>query len=532
MLTTISRDSTTDRKDPGSLSIPNIIPTALEKRPFILVSNRGPVEYRFGADGQLRAQRGSGGVVTALAGLARSIKVTWIAAAMTDADRRVAAEPTRAPHLTTFPPSLTVRMVAMPEKVYQQYYNVISNPLLWFLQHYLLDPTRGPHVDAARRRAWEHGYVTANRAFAKAVRAEVDRCTTPPVIMLQDYQLYLVARMARDLGVEATFQHFVHIPWPAPGYWTFLPSDMRKAILNGLLANDVVGFQTPEYARNFLATCTEYIDGAQVNGDTQTVTLDGHDCRVRTYPISVDVAGLRRTNGGRGVQRYREALRGRFGKKTIVRVDRLEPTKNILAGFHAYELLLQRHPEFVGTVKFVAFLVPTRTRLAEYQRYREEVRTVIERISGRFAQPGWQPIEVFHENNYAQAIAGMSLADVLLVNPIVDGMNLVAKEGPIVNQRDGVLILSEGAGAHNQLGHAALSVAPGDVEGTAEALHEALTMPAEERARRRAELCEAIEKEDLDWWMRRQIEDLADVSPPATPGRLRTLDALGARAIG
>ena len=532
MLTMISRDSTTDRKNLDSPSDPDVNPTALEKRPFILVSNRGPIEYRFGADGQIRAQRGSGGVVTALAGLAGSIKVTWIAAAMTDADRRIAAEPTRAPQIASSPLSLTVRLVAIPEKVYQQYYNVISNPLLWFLQHYLLDPTRGPHVDAARRRAWEHGYIAANRAFAKAIRAEVDRCVAPPVIMLQDYQLYLVARLARDLGVKATFQHFVHIPWPAPGYWTFLPSDMRQAILNGLLANDVVGFQTPEYARNFLATCADYVAGAQVNGDTQTVTLAGHDCRVRSYPISVDVAGLRRTNAGRGVQRYREALRARFGKRTIVRVDRLEPTKNILAGFHAYELLLERHPEYIGAVKFVAFLVPTRTRLAEYQRYREDVRTAIERISGRFAQPGWQPIEVFHENNYAQAIAGMSLADVLLVNPIVDGMNLVAKEGPIVNQRDGVLILSEGAGAHHQLGHAALSVAPGDVEGTAEALHAALTMPAEERARRRAALGAAIETEDLDWWMRRQITDLGEVSAPVSASRTRPIDAPGALASG
>lgn len=493
------------------LPLPDIIQARLGHGHLLLVSNRGPVEYRLAPDGQIQGQRGSGGVVTALSGLARLIDVTWIAAAMTEGDRRFAADPAQAPALTSLPPRLRVRLVAMPEKVYDQYYNVVSNPLLWFLQHYLLDPIRGPHIDATGRRAWHQGYVVANRAFAAAIHAETERTATHPIIMLQDYHLYLVARFARELGVQATFQHFTHIPWPAPEYWTFLPLDMRRAILTGLLANDIVGFQTPASARNFLATCRAFLPRARIDWEAQSVALGAQVCRVRTYPISVDVAGLRRLSLQPTVQRYRDTLAPRFGEQTIVRVDRLEPTKNILRGFEAYELLLERHPAYVGRVKLVAFLVPSRTGLAEYQRYHAAVLAAIERIQARFSQPDWQPIELFYENNYAQALAGMSLADVLLVNPIADGMNLVAKEGPIVNRRHAVLILSEGAGAHHQLGHAALSVAPGDVEGTADALHVALSMPTEERAARHQQLRQAIEAEDLDWWIRRQIEDLADL---------------------
>ncbi|MGH2459683.1 MAG: alpha,alpha-trehalose-phosphate synthase (UDP-forming) [Chloroflexota bacterium] len=498
---------------------------ALQGRRLFLVSNRGPVEHVITHDGQIKTHRGSGGVVTALAALAQQVELTWIAAAMTEGDRRVAADPSLSGDSGALSARLSVRLLAIPEKVYQRYYNVFSNPLLWFVQHYMLDPAYSTLlVDQSARRAWERGYVVANRAFAEKLKDETAGLSQPPVVMVQDYQLYLVAGFARELGVNATFQHFVHIPWPAPDYWKFLPHDMRAAICAGLAANDVVGFQTPDYARNFLSSCEEFLDGAIVSHDDQTIRVDDHICRVRSYPISIDVTGLRRLADSRAVRRYREELRRRAGEQTIVRVDRLEPSKNIVRGFEAYGNLLERRPELVGRVKFLAFLVPSRTRLEEYQRYRKAVLDAIERINGRFARPGWQPIEVFYENNYAQAIAGMSLADALLVNPIMDGMNLVAKEGPIVNERNGVLVLSEGAGVHHQLGEAALSVASGDVEGTADALYNALVMPEAERALRLRHLREAIAAEDLDWWIRRQFEDLADlVAVPEQPSEDRLL---------
>jgi trehalose 6-phosphate synthase len=495
---------------PGSSQLGDVCRRTLGNRSLVLVSNRGPIEHIVTANGAIQTRRGSGGVVTALAGLCRSVPVTWLAAAMTEGDRRVARDPHLAPAEDGYP-SLTCRLVDLPPKVYHQYYNVISNPLLWFLQHYMLDPASGLHVDAARRRAWENGYVAANRAFAEALKTIVDRQTAPPVVLLQDYQLYLVAGFARELGVRALLHHFVHIPWPTPHYWTFLPQDLRQAICAGLLANDSVGFQTPESARNFLETCAQFVPGASVDVDAGTIRVADHRCRAASYPISIDVAGLRRLADGKAVRSYQEALRPRFAQQTIVRVDRLEPSKNLVRGFEAYASLLERHPELIGQVKLVAFLVPSRARLAEYQRYRQSVQQVVEQIQGRFARPDWRPIEIFYENNYAQAIAGMALADVLLVNPFADGMNLVAKEGPIVSQRNVVLVLSEGAGAYHQLAGAALPVASGDVEGTAEALYTALTMPEIERAERLRKLRQAIEAEDLEWWARRQIEDLGQL---------------------
>ena len=497
-----------------SLSVPprlaDVCQAVLGQRRLILVSNRGPIEHHLTPTGEIEARRGSGGVVTALAALGQAVKVTWIAAAMTEGDRRVAQSVGSVTSEAAFP-GLTSRLIDLPSNVYHPYYNVISNPLLWFLQHYMLDPAAGAQIDAARRHAWENGYVVANRAFAAALRSEVSPDAPPPIVLLHDYHLYLVAGFARAQGIRAVLHHFVHIPWPTPHYWTFLPPDIRQAICSGLAANDSVGFQTPESADNFLETCARFVPGAKVDHTRSTVTLHDHVCHVGRYPISIDVAGLRRLANGKAVRHYQEALRPCFGEQTIVRVDRLEPSKNLVRGFLAYERLLEQHPNLVGKVKLVAFLVPSRTQLAEYRRYRREVQEVVERIHGRYTRPEWRAIEIFYENNYPQAIAGMSLADVLLVNPFADGMNLVAKEGPIVNKCKGVLVISEGAGAYHQLAEAALGVAAGDVEGTADALYRALTMPEAERADRLQRLRRVIEAEDLDWWARRQIEDLGGI---------------------
>lgn len=525
-----------DRREcAGGAGLADLWRHAFGRRRLILVSNRGPVEHVVAADGTIKATRGSGGVVTALAALTRDVGCTWIAAAMTDGDRRVAAAP-RAIPVGDRNDQLAVRLLALPDQVYERYYGVFANTLLWFLQHYLLDLAYGAHLDQASRRAWDQGYVPANRAFAGAIRDVAARDAEPPVVLTQDYHLYLVARFARELGVRATFQHFVHIPWPAPEYWAFLPRDMRRGICDGLAANDVVGFQTPVSAYNFLQTCDAVLDEARVDLASQTIQIGDHLCQVRVYPISIDVAALRELADQRAVRRYRAALAKRTVGKTIVRVDRLEPSKNVLRGFEAYARLLERHPELVGAVTFLAFLVPSRTRLAEYRRYRQAVWDAVERIQARFGTADWRPVEVVYENNYAQAIAGMSLADVLLVNPIADGMNLVAKEGPIVNQRDGVLVLSEGAGAYHQLAEGALSIAPGDVEGTAEALYRALTLPAAERAAWQRRLRQGIESEDLAWWIRRQVEDLARIRAPAAavPVRERAVaaPALAAPARG
>jgi len=196
----------------------------------------------------------------------------------------------------------------------------------------------------------------------------------------------------------------------------------------------------------------------------------------------------------------------------IVRVDRLEPSKNILRGFMAYETLLQRNPRMRGRISFLAFLVPSRTGLREYGDYGRKVQNAVDRINARFGQSGWRPVQLFYENDYAQAMAGLSIADVILVNPLIDGMNLVAKEAVIVSGRDAVLVLSETAGAFDQMADGALAVAPADVLGTADALATALAMPVEERRRRLAQLRRGVEQEDISWWLRRQLEDLHELT--------------------
>ncbi|MBI4300551.1 MAG: trehalose-6-phosphate synthase, partial [Chloroflexi bacterium] len=275
-----------------------------------------------------------------------------------------------------------------------------------------------------------------------------------------------------------------------------------------LCANDIVGLQTYRDARNFLHTCEAFFPNADVDYRQRAVTMNGHRTLVRPYPISVEVGELRRMMVSGRVREYEAKLRPLLGEHTIVRVDRAEPSKNVLRGFMAFDLLLERHPELADKLRFLVFLVPSRTHIRQYQRYMEDINRLVERINAKYSTEGSPIIRVFYENNYPQAIAGMKLYDVLLVNAVIDGMNLVAKEGPIVNGKDGVLVLSESVGAYEQLAEGALAVSPADIDGTAKALYEALTMPAEERKRRAAILREIIEQNDLPAWVCQQMGDL------------------------
>ena len=273
---------------------------------------------------------------------------------------------------------------------------------------------------------------------------------------------------------------------PPSSIWQAIAPPIREGIAIGLLANDVVGFQTDRYAHNFLRMVESFVPDATVDYEKSEVRRRRRTTRVRTYPISIDVEATRRIAGSRAARRRADQLLGGTRERVIVRVDRLEPSKNILRGFLAYEALLQRHSRLRGRISFLAFLVPSRTGLREYGHYGRMVQNAVDRINARFGRAGWRPIQLFYENDYAQALAGLSIADVVLVNPLVDGMNLVAKEAAVVSGRDAVLVLSETAGAFDQMANGALPVAPADVAGTADALAAALAMPAEERRRRLA----------------------------------------------
>ncbi len=479
------------------------------QRALIIASNRGPITFNDTEDGGPRFRRGAGGLVTALTGLAEHLDATWIACARTqaDADWREGLVP-----LPDSERQLRVSFLAPEPGIYERYYDVIANPLLWFLQHAMWDVSRAPVIDRATWQAWDEGYKVVNCLFAQAIVQRIRTDPRPTHIMLQDYQLYLVARNIRDqmrLRPKHTLLHFIHTPWPGSTYWGLLPGTMRQSILDSLCAVDLLGFQTYDDALNFLRSCESYLPGAHINFRRNTVWYRNHVTHVRDFPISIDVAALRQLAETPAVAGYRSELQQLAADQPlIVRIDRIEPSKNIVRGFQAFEEMLELHPEHRGHVKFLALLVPSRLEVAEYRTYLDELMAAAGRVNARYGDSGWEPIRLLIGDDYERAVAALQLYDVLLVNAIVDGMNLVAKEGPIVNQRDGVLILSERAGARQQLEPGAIVIAPCDVYATAEALHQALVMPAEERQARATRLRWLLEREDISAWICWQLTAL------------------------
>ena len=483
-------------------------------RPLIIASNRGPITFQKERDGSFSSRKGSGGLVTAVASIARDIQPIWIAAAMGPEDRERAAVAEQAGERLIVPPGdnpeFRLRFVTPLPQAYHWYYNEISNPLLWFLQHYLWDTPRTPDITADTWRAWNEGYVPVNEAFAEEILTAADAVDQPPVVMLQDYHLYLVGKLIRERRPDAILQHFIHIPWPDPDYWRLLPSKMRVQILEGMLGNDIVGFQTPFHARSFMYTCEAYLPEVSVDYQGEAVVIDGRRVMVRAYPISIDTAAVRRQAYGKEARAYDRFLPNYWNEFTILRVDRAEPSKNIVRGFQAFDRFLEVHREYQGRVNFVAITVPSRLEVMEYQDYLDDVSAIAGRINAKYAnvETGWQPVQILMGENYPRALAAMKWYDVLMVNSIIDGMNLVAKEGALLNERNGVIILSEGAGAANQLGEDALMVAPADVEGTADAIYAAVTMPQAERRARAERLRRIVEADDVSLWFRRQVEDI------------------------
>ena len=486
----------------------------LAERRLLIASNRGPLEFSVEDDGSLVSRRGGGGMVTALMSATRFVPAVWIATAMTDGDRRAAEEAKGA--LIEVPDNeISVRFVVVPRNVYQRHYYVFCNPLLWFLQHYMWNTPRTPNIGRAVYEAWENGYIPVNQAIADAIASEAQNDERPPYVLLQDYHLYLATAQVRAKVPQATILHFTHIPWPGPRYWGIIPEFMRKTILTDICAADIVGLQTNSDVLNFLHCCESMLKGAIINFQLRHVTFNGHTTAICNYPISVDAPGLLQFAQSDEVKHYADQLHTRLSGRTIVRVDRSEPSKNVVRGLRSFELLLDRYPEYRGEVTLLQFLVPSRSELGVYQTYTDEIFEAIDSINDGYGNNEWQPVHTFYENNYAQAIAGMGLYDVLFVNPLIDGMNLVSKEGPLVNERDGVLVLSELAGSYEQLSEYALGVTPTDLEGSVRALRRALEMPPDERRLRAAALKRMVQEEDIIFWLERQLRDLMAVSKGA-----------------
>ena len=483
----------------------------LRGRSLIIAANRAPVTFQAAEDGAVSLQRGGGGLVTALTSLCYHTDVTWIACARTEADASWGAGRIA----MAGDADVSVRFLSPEPVAYEGFYRVIANPLLWFLQHSMWDVPRAPVIDRMTWEAWEDGYVVVNRQFAEVVAEQVRATTCPTLVMLQDYHLYLAARFLRERlrpRERPTVSQFIHIPWPGPEYWRILPPTMRRAILDGLCAVDLIGFQTRDDGLNFIRTCESHLPRARVNYKHGRVWYRNHATHVRDFPISIDVAALRRLASSEEVTAHGQDLAALVGDhRLILRIDRIEPSKNIVRGFRAFEEMLDLHPEHRGRVVFLAWLMPSRLEMDEYQDYLDEIMAAAGRINATYGSSEWEPVRLLVRESYPQAMAALQLYDVLLVNSIADGMNLVAKEGPIVNRRGGVLVLSERTGARQQLEAGALVISPCDVYATAEALHQALTMLPEERRERARRLRWLIEREDISDWLRRQIEAIVEL---------------------
>jgi trehalose 6-phosphate synthase len=478
---------------------------AQERRKLIVVSNRGPVGFTRDPSGKRVARRGGGGLVTALRSLVSHHDVTWIASAISDEDREVAEEAgggtieERARDGSPY----RLRLVAHGESAYDWYYNVVSNPVLWFVQHYLWALPSMPNLDQGLHHAWDEGYVPVNRAFADAVVAQLDE-EPEATVFFHDYHLYLAPRFVRDARPDAALAHFVHIPWPQSDYWYVLHEPIRAAIHDGLLANDVVGFHTKRWKRNFLRTCGD-IAHADVGEDA--VEYGGRRVLVTNHPISVDPQEFDELATSEGVLAVEREIVARRPEKLVLRVDRTDPSKNVVRGFRSFGAYLDRHPEMHGRVAMLALLDPSRQDIPEYAEYLGAIQRAARTVNDRFQREGWIPIELRIEDNFIQAVAAYKQYDILLVNAIYDGLNLVAKEAPLVNEQDGVLILSENAGAHEELGEWALSVNPFDVSGQADAIHEALELSAEERRARIEAIRTHVREHDLAAWIGAQLAD-------------------------
>ncbi len=481
---------------------------------LIIASNRGPVEYQLSRNKTLKPRRGAGGMVTALIDVASQMNMTWVAMAMTEGDCIALEEAKQNGGLLTSQLSgqkIQLRYAAISETAYRKYYGKISNQLLWFLQHYMYDPTEDSTAIRQVQDAWTNGYCVANKAIADAVNAEIKREDSSAVVMLHDYHLYLASAMIRKRHPSVVIQQFIHIPWPDVRCWHFLPSNITQAIYSGLVGNDIIGFQTERDAHNFIEGARTLLDGVAVDFAEGTIEWQGHLTQVHDYPISISVTSERNAVQSPAGKRAAKRIQPWLGEKTIMRVDRIEPTKNILRGFQAYAQMLDEHPDLVGRVKFLAFLVPSRQALPVYQEYNAAVLKIIEEINHKYGADGWEPIRAFYGNDRVRALAAMQFYDVLLVNPIIDGMNLVAKEGPVVNQRNGVLVLSRTVGAFQQLGEFSVPTSPTDIAETAQALYRALMLSPEKRRVKAMLARQAVERDDLKGWLTQQIHDINEL---------------------
>ncbi|MGQ9475765.1 MAG: alpha,alpha-trehalose-phosphate synthase (UDP-forming) [Actinomycetota bacterium] len=490
---------------------PRLVRQYLRDKYVIVASNRGPVEFRRDADGRIKPYRGAGGVVTAMSTALMATEAVWISASRTREDALVSSgAPGQRLAMPPEKPQYWVKFVTPDKRDYHQYYNVISNSLLWPLQHYLFDITSNPSIGEEIHRAWKEGYRKVNRIFADEIVREIRSTDRKPLVFLQDYHLFLCAAYIRRREPDVLIHHFTHCPWVQPDYLRFLPQPMRRELLQGMLANDVLGFHTHHYVNNFLQCCREAeAVRASVDAKRRVVRLGDRETLVRHYPISIDHESLEKAASRPEVALHRERLRALAGtRKLLVRVDRVEPSKNILRGLQAYELFLRRNPRWHERVIFANLLYPSREDLPLYRNLRREIEELSHTINREYGTLEWDPVYLEIQDNYPRSVAALREFDVLLVNPVIDGMNLVSKEGAVLNSRNGVIILSVNAGAYQELRSGVLPVNPLDVAETAEVIRQALELGERKRKVMSREAREAVQANTSFKWFVQQMRAL------------------------
>ena len=480
---------------------------------IIIASNRGPIKNIKNEQGIIVQEKGSGGLITGLSGALKYIDATWISCAQTPQDAEFDEGHTT---LMGSDKEIHVKFINPDPEVYDGYYNVIANPLIWFLQHSMWNVPSEPVIDHRTWQAWHKGYLEVNQLFSDEIIRQINKSTKKNLVMLQDYHLYMAAHYIREKSStekQPIISHFIHIPWPGPEYWQILPPTMRQNILESLCDVDLLGFQTEEDSLNFIRTIESQIPEASVSFEHRRIWYKNNATHIREFPISIDVDSIEALAHDPEVLENTQKLEETTsGKQLILRVDRIDPSKNIVRGFQAFQELLILHPEYKEKVIFLAILVPSRRGIEEYQDYLDKIMAITGQINADFGTKDWEPVRILVGEDYKRALGAMQLYDILLVNAIADGMNLVAKEGPTINTKNGVLILSERTGASIELSPGSTIVSPCDIYATAKAIHQGLTMSSEEKEKRAKKLKWIIEQNDIYKWFTDQLQAVTELN--------------------
>lgn len=420
--------------------------------------------------------------MTGLGPLVHNTDTRWIAAAMTDGDRLAAAAG------TTQAEGFNVRTLAIDETDFDLAYNVIANETLWYVYHDLYDRVRAPVIDSEWYEAWS-AYRRYNQSFSDAI---IEDAEPDSIVLLQDHHLALASTRIRDERPDISTVHFSHTPFPTPDALRLLPELARTELLLGYMAAGSLGFHSNRWSDNFIACSRE--------------TLGVRPTNTFISPLGPDADALAEVAASDDCTAAIAALNEIAGDKIVIaRTERLELSKNLLRGFWAYDEFLAMRPDLHGDVVFIASFSPSRTDVSDYTRYRIEVEAAIEEINARWGSDEWTPIHYTVENNYFAAVALLRRYDALLVNPIRDGLNLVASEGAIVNERDGIVLLSREAGVFDEMSGLAIEVHAYDITQTAQALSDALDMDTDQRGETAADLADVARSRNPRLWLDEQI---------------------------